>query len=44
VSLLMFPAKGIVARFVAPRDASAVLGSVAPLVRGSSLRPDLAGL
>lgn len=32
------------ARFVAPRDGSAVFGSVAPFVRGSSLRPDLPGL
>ena len=44
VSLEMFPARGIVARFAVPCDASAVIGSDRPLVRGSSLRPVRPGL
>jgi hypothetical protein len=41
VSELMFPARGTVARLLEPREASAVLGSVAILERIVALRPVL---
>ncbi len=38
VSLLMFPARGAVARLLEPRDASAVIGSIETGIRARRLR------